>query len=222
MVNAVGLLIQNGIWNLLTCLENDPVKLSELTIAEYAERGGMEGAEVLSYLIMRGALSDKIKKIHQAYCVPSMTAIGTLIFENQADEPDPAEQEAQRKHIGHQLDGIEKLDGTYPFTLEVSHKTYRINDFLHRLIIPEHRERFVNDTENLFQEYQLSDEEIRNAQCPRLARTNTLWRNILFAGKNGSSSWPGKYRCLCRNAWAKRGRISEDAKCKTCLFGCRW
>jgi gallate dioxygenase len=152
----------NTEWDMefISLLENDPQQLAKLTIAEYAERGGMEGAEVLSYLIMRGALSDKVKKVHQAYTVPSMTAIGTLVFENLADEPDPTEQEAQRQHINHQLNGIEKLEGTYPFTLDVSHKRYRINDFLHRLVEPAHRERFLNDTVALYKEFKLTNDEI--------------------------------------------------------------
>ena len=36
----------------------------------------------------------------------------------------------------HQLDGIEKLEGTYPFTLKTSVKAYRLNKFLHELIRP--------------------------------------------------------------------------------------
>ncbi len=39
----------------LDLLENDPEALTKLTHAEYAERGGMEGAEVIMWLIMRGA-----------------------------------------------------------------------------------------------------------------------------------------------------------------------
>ncbi len=38
-------------------LVNDPEQLTKMTIAEYAELGGMEGAEVIMWLIMRGALT---------------------------------------------------------------------------------------------------------------------------------------------------------------------
>lgn len=38
-------------------LVNDPEKLTEMTLAEYAELGGMEGSEVIMWLVMRGALS---------------------------------------------------------------------------------------------------------------------------------------------------------------------
>ena len=43
--------------------------------------------------------------------------------------------------MGEQLAGVEKLEGTYPFTLARSVKAYRLNDFLHRLIEPAHRKR---------------------------------------------------------------------------------
>jgi gallate dioxygenase len=139
-------------------LESDPAGLAEITHAEYAERGGVEGAEIIMWLIMRGALPDKIRCVHRDYCLPSMTAIGTLIYEN--DElPDEGEAEAQRQRIAHQLQGIERLEGTHPFTLEVSHRAYRLNDFLHRLVIPEHRQRFMTDTTALYDEFGLSAEE---------------------------------------------------------------
>lgn len=144
----------------LDLLENDPEALTELTHAEYAERGGVEGAEVIMWLIMRGALSDKIRCVHRDYCLPSMTAIGTLIYENES-EPGEAEIEEQQELVAHQLDGAEKLEGSHLFTLEVSHRAYRINDFLRRLVVPTHRDRFLNDTQALYEEFGLSDEERR-------------------------------------------------------------
>src|SRR5207245_9568005 len=41
----------------LDLFERDPEQLAEMTIAEYAELGGFEGAEVVMWLTMRGALS---------------------------------------------------------------------------------------------------------------------------------------------------------------------
>lgn len=152
----------NTEWDMefLDLLENNPEALSRVTHAEYAERGGLEGAEVIMWLIMRGAMSDRIRCVHRDYCLPSMTAIATLIYENEA-EPAKSELEEQRQLIGHQLEGVDKLEGTHPFTLEVSHRAFRLNDFLHRLVIPEHRERFLNDTQNLYRECELSEEECR-------------------------------------------------------------
>lgn len=142
----------------LDLLENDPEALTEITHAEYAKRGGLEGAEVITWLIMRGALSEKVRCVHRDMTLPSMTTIATVIYENMA-EPEPEVAQAQRELATRQLAGIEEIEGTHPFTLERSHKAYRLNDFLHRLIIPEHRRRFLEDTEALYEEFGLSDEE---------------------------------------------------------------
>jgi gallate dioxygenase len=140
-------------------LEKDPEGLTEITIAEYAKRGGLEGAEVIMWLIMRGALSKRVRKLHQAYYLPSMTPIATVIYENDSDERPAESEQAYRHRIGRQLSGIEALEGTYPFTLETSVRAYRINDFLHRLVVKEHREQFLSDPETAFEEAGLTDEE---------------------------------------------------------------
>jgi gallate dioxygenase len=152
----------NTEWDMefLDRLEKEPATLAEITHAEYAERGGVEGAEVIMWLIMRGALSDKVDCVHRDYCLPSMTAIATLIYENR-NVPDPSEQEAQRERIRRQLAGIDKLTGSHPFTLAVSHRAYRLNDFLHRLVEPAHRERFLTDTRALYDDFDLTEEERR-------------------------------------------------------------
>jgi gallate dioxygenase len=138
---------------------NDPARLTEMTIAEYATLGGLEGSEVITWLIMRGALSSNVKLIHQDYYLPSMTGIATLLLENQA-RPLPIDVQARhRKHMNHQLAGIEALEGTYPFTLERSAKGYRLNKFLHGLIVPAWRERFLEEPEAMFDEAGLTEEE---------------------------------------------------------------
>ena len=140
-------------------LVNDPVRLTEMTLAEFATLGGLEGAEVITWLIMRGALSAVVKNLHQDYYLPSMTGIATLLLENQ-DRAVPAEVNARhRAHMQHQLAGIDKLPGTYPFTLARSAKGYRLNKFLHRMIEPEWRQRFLAEPEALFAESGLSEEE---------------------------------------------------------------
>jgi gallate dioxygenase len=152
----------NSDWDqeFLDLLENDPEKLTEITHAQFVERGGLESAEIIMWLIMRGALPDRINCVHRDYCLPSMTAIGTLIYESDA-EPSAEEAAEQRRRIGHQLEGLEKVKGTYPFTLDVSHRAFRLNDFLHRLVEPEHRRRFLEDPQALYEEFGLSAEERR-------------------------------------------------------------
>src|ERR1700743_3424206 len=139
----------NTPWDMefLDRLEKDPESLTNITIAEYAERGGFEGPELIMWLIMRGALSKKVKKLHQAYYLPSMTPIATVIFENDSDDPVVESVAAHGTLIGQQWGGIEKLPGTYPFTLDRSVKAYRLNNFLHDLIKPESRKRFLGDPE---------------------------------------------------------------------------
>jgi gallate dioxygenase len=149
----------NTEWDLefLDLIERDPLRLTEMTHAEYAALGGLEGAEVIMWLVMRGALSPKIRKIHQSYYLPSMTGIATAIYEDDA-APAPADDE-YLAHIDHQLAGIEKLTGTYPFTLARSVKGYRLNKFLHSLVEPAWRAKFRSDQESLFAEAGLTPDE---------------------------------------------------------------
>jgi gallate dioxygenase len=149
----------NTAWDLefLDLIEKDPVRLTELTHAEYAARGGLEGAEVIMWLVMRGALSANIRKVHQSYYLPSMTGIATAVYENEAAAPSP--EAAYLERINHQLAGIERLEGTYPFTLARSLKGYRLNKFLHRLIEPEWRAGFRSNPDALFDRSALTSEE---------------------------------------------------------------
>ncbi|HTQ73040.1 MAG TPA: gallate dioxygenase [Burkholderiales bacterium] len=151
----------NPAWDeqFLKLLEKDPVRLTELTHAEYATLGGMEGAEVIMWLVMRGALSANVRKLHQSYTLPSMTGIATAIYEDEA-APAPVDPAPRyREHVRRQLAGAEKLAGTYPFDHQRSRKAYRLNSFLHRLIEPAHRAKFFADPEAAFAEAGLSEEE---------------------------------------------------------------
>jgi gallate dioxygenase len=151
----------NTPWDMefLELLEHEPERLAELTIAQYAERGGLEGAEVIMWLIMRGALAPKVRRLHRTYYLPSMTPIVTVIYEDEAP-PQPAESDGEfRARIGRELAGVERLPGTYPFTLERSVKAYRLNHFLHRLIEPPFRREFLADPEPLFAAAGLTAEE---------------------------------------------------------------
>jgi gallate dioxygenase len=88
-----------------------------------------------------------------------MTPISTVIYENASSEPADESIASYRERIGREWAGIEKLEGTYPFTLDRSVKAYRLNEFLHRLIEPEHRRRFLTDPEPLFEQAGLTEEE---------------------------------------------------------------
>ena len=162
----------------LDLLENAPEQLVNMRIADFAAKGGMEGAEVIMWLIMRGALSDQVKLVHKQTYAPSMTNIATLVFEDQGDEPDAASVAEHRKHIGHELEGAGALQGTYPFTHARSHSNLRINGFLHDLVKPAHRARFVSDFEALATEHGLSEEEkdlIRNRKWIEMIRRGVIF-----------------------------------------------
>jgi len=146
----------------LDLLQHDPEALTRLTHAELATLGGLESAEVIMWLIMRGAMPAGVNCLHREYYLPSMTGIAVAVYEP-AVAVDAALQAAEvERHLAHiatQLKGIEKLAGTYPFTLETSHRRYRINRYLHQLIQPAFRERFLADPEATFEEAGLSTEE---------------------------------------------------------------
>jgi gallate dioxygenase len=166
----------NTAWDLefLELIEKDPERLAGMTHAEFAALGGLEGAEVIMWLVMRGALSANVRKAHQSYYLPSMTGIATAIYENEAMAATPPNR-AYLERINHQLAGIEHLGGTYPFTLARSVKGYRLNKFLHRLIDPEWRSAFRSDPEALFERSSLTPEE------RRLVRTLD-WRGMIHYG----------------------------------------
>ena len=67
----------------LEAIENDPAKLAALTREDYIREAGSEGIELIMWLIMRGALNERVRKVHSAYHVPaSNTAAGLALFDN--------------------------------------------------------------------------------------------------------------------------------------------
>ena len=151
----------NTAWDeqFLDLFERDPGQLAGMTHAQFATLGGLEGAEVIMWLVMRGAMAARVRCLHRTYYLPSMAGIATAIYENEpvAAPFDPGPE--QRARIGAQLAGIERLEGTYPFTLATSVKAYRLNRFLHRMIEPAHRARFLADPEAAFAEAGLTEIE---------------------------------------------------------------
>ena len=143
----------------LELIENDPEALTRMTHADYVRLGGMESSEVIMWLIMRGALSANVRRLHGSYYLPSMTAIATAIFENNAKPMTAAEASTHRDMIAEQLRGLEAIEGTYPYTLDRSAKGYRVNRFLHALVHPDARTRFRADEEAEYVAAGLSDEE---------------------------------------------------------------
>jgi len=65
----------------LHLIERDPERLANMTVEDFMRRGGNEGAEVIMWLIMRGALDAHAKKLHQNYYLPMTTAMAVALFE---------------------------------------------------------------------------------------------------------------------------------------------
>ena len=77
----------NSKWdkNFLDNLSKDPKKLTRIPHIDYMREAGAEGIEMVMWLIMRGALDDKVEEVYRFYTVPaSNTAVGHIILENRA------------------------------------------------------------------------------------------------------------------------------------------
>ena len=65
-------------------LINEPEQLAQVPHIEYVRESGSEGIELVMWLIMRGALDERVRTVHRFYHVPvSNTALGHLILENE-------------------------------------------------------------------------------------------------------------------------------------------
>jgi gallate dioxygenase len=140
-------------------LEKDPESLLDIPVAKLAELGGWEGAEVVMWMMMRGALATEVEVTHKTYFLPSMTPIASMIFEEVRDEAPTETDEQLRQRMERDWAGAEALEGTYPFTIERSVKGFRINHFLHSLTDPKVRRAFKENEEATLAAADLSDEE---------------------------------------------------------------
>lgn len=64
-------------------MKDDFEELADISHARYFEEAGTEGVELIMWLVMRGALTPKVKELHRFYHVPaSNTALGHLVYED--------------------------------------------------------------------------------------------------------------------------------------------
>ena len=72
----------------LLCMEKivaEPAALTRYSIPELVELAGSQGAEFILWLIMRGALTGRVTRLHANYHIPiSNTGAGLLLLENAA------------------------------------------------------------------------------------------------------------------------------------------
>jgi len=66
-------------------IANDPDALAGYSIGDLVAAAGSEGVELIMWLVMRGALGDRVSTIHSHYHIPvSSTGAGVLVLENAA------------------------------------------------------------------------------------------------------------------------------------------
>jgi len=70
----------------VACLDqivNDAAALLDMSVAELVLNAGVQGVELLNWLVMRGAMTGSVSEIHRNYHVPiSNTAAAVMILEN--------------------------------------------------------------------------------------------------------------------------------------------
>jgi protocatechuate 4,5-dioxygenase beta chain len=63
-------------------LEKNPEGLAEISHQEIMEEAGAEAVELIMWLTMRGALSEKAKRVHRHYYAPMTTGMGLITFQD--------------------------------------------------------------------------------------------------------------------------------------------
>jgi gallate dioxygenase len=170
----------NTAWDMefLDLLEKHPEKLTELSITDFAKRGGVEGAEIVMWIVMRGALTPKVRKLHQSYCLQSMTATATVVYEDVVEVDEAQGVAAFDQQARREYDGLTELEGSYPFNFDLSSRAYRLNKYLHGIIQPELRGRFLYDREGSYERGHLTEEEkemLRNLDWRALIRYGVIF-----------------------------------------------
>ena len=76
----------------IMCLQqlvHQPEALTHYTIPQLVELAGSQGVELLNWIVMRGALTGEVSKIHSNYHIPiSNTASALLVLNNRAVAPE--------------------------------------------------------------------------------------------------------------------------------------
>jgi protocatechuate 4,5-dioxygenase beta chain len=72
----------------LSCLDRivgNPAELSRMSVTELVRMAGVQGVELLNWLVMRGALTGSVTEKHRNYHVPiSNTAAAVMVLENES------------------------------------------------------------------------------------------------------------------------------------------
>ncbi len=63
-------------------IEADPAALAALTHQDIMEQAGAEAVELIMWLTMRGALSERVRRAHRNYYAPMTTGMGLIAMED--------------------------------------------------------------------------------------------------------------------------------------------
>ena len=63
-------------------IEADPAALAALTHQDIMEAAGAEAVELIMWLVMRGALSERVRRAHRNYYAPMTTGMGLIAMED--------------------------------------------------------------------------------------------------------------------------------------------
>lgn len=67
----------------MQALVDEPETLAHYSIHDIVRLGGTQGTEIVMWLVMRGALTKRVRKVHSSYHIPiSNTAAGVMVLEN--------------------------------------------------------------------------------------------------------------------------------------------
>jgi protocatechuate 4,5-dioxygenase beta chain len=67
----------------LDAIEADPEALTRISRRDYMERAGAEAIELIMWLVMRGALDERVTRVHRAYQLGvSLTGSGLIALQN--------------------------------------------------------------------------------------------------------------------------------------------
>jgi len=64
-------------------LESNPAALTDMTHQELMEKAGAEAVELIMWLVMRGAMSENVRRVHRHYYAPMTTGMGLICLENE-------------------------------------------------------------------------------------------------------------------------------------------
>ncbi len=141
----------------LDLIVTDPEALTEMRHADFIRKGGAEGVEVIMWLAMRGALGAQVHERHRASYLATTTNMTVLVLDS--EDPIGAEAKARAETPLSQLDGVERIEGTYPFDVRLGQERSRLNRFFWNMRLPEFRDRFHADEAALCADCQLTQEE---------------------------------------------------------------